>query len=182
MLFNIPFEFNVGGKAHGPGTYVVTLRQYDSGRHYIGMRAKEGPSELIWSIAVNGKEALTKELDHLSRWEWVGGGVEKAAHREVRSSVTQSLAHYTLVTPQHRSRHAGGGDELREGLEHLSHESFRSPVSQGDDASGVAHSQQFFRRRVPAAAQTLPQTGWPRGRSWHPQTEVLRRRLLQSER
>src|SRR5262249_20865042 len=91
--------------------------------------------------AIGRSIVLTKELHHFHRWEGIGEAVLASRHLKIRDSVAQPLAHDSFISPQHRSRHIRGSDELGEDFEHLPDESFARPISHGDSPSGTAHSQ-----------------------------------------
>src|SRR5215831_11693920 len=62
--------------------------------------------------AIGGPVVLTKEL-HDFRWrEGIGKAVLASRHLKIRDPVAQPLPHHSLITPQHRSWHARGSDEL----------------------------------------------------------------------
>src|SRR5438874_2861574 len=77
----------------------------------------------------------------------------------MRHSEAQPLPHHCFIAPQHRSRHVRGSDELCEGFEHLSHESFARPISHSDGPSGTTHSQHLAGHEL-----------WPRGKHRSDQT------------
>src|SRR5437762_13628552 len=62
--------------------------------------------------------------------------------------MAQPLPHHCFIAPQHRSWHPRGSDELGEGFEHLSYESFAGPIPHRNRTSRTAHSQQLARHDV----------------------------------